>query len=285
MTADAVATRDAGKSGPPWFRIFKYTMYALLAFNVVLWFLEDMGAAAVTFADGVGWGNFVQAYAATVDTFAWVILLLMFELETAVISDEKLRGGLKWVLAGLRVVCYGFIVYSFYGYLIKYGMITSLVPLGAIDPCSLLGQGFTFIESLDDYPPLTAETCLGLRPGPILQVEDTLILGTPDSTQLAYRLALTDVINAGNWLIIVALLEIEVLLQLKGRLTPVLLRTVKAIKAVLYTLLLGCAIYWGFDGSFLDFWDAFLWLVAFAFIEMNIFEWNAETRANEALTL
>ena len=35
--------------------------------------------------------------------------------------------------------------------------------------------------------------------------------------------------------------------------------------------------YWGFVGDFLDFWDAFLWLVAFVFIELNIFQWQVET--------
>ena len=37
-----------------------------------------------------------------------------------------------------------------------------------------------------------------------------------------------------------------------------------------------CAAYWGFEGTFLDFWDAFLWLVAFIFIELNIFQWHEE---------
>jgi hypothetical protein len=29
----------------------------------------------------------------------------------------------------------------------------------------------------------------------------------------------------------------------------------------------------------LDFWDAFMWLVAFVFIEMNLFRWQAETKS------
>ena len=29
-------------------------------------------------------------------------------------------------------------------------------------------------------------------------------------------------------------------------------------------------------GDFVDFWDAFLWLVAFAFIELNVLEWHQE---------
>lgn len=36
--------------------------------------------------------------------------------------------------------------------------------------------------------------------------------------------------------------------------------------------LLLAAIYWGIKGDFVDFWDAFLWLVAFIFIELNVFE-------------
>ena len=36
------------------------------------------------------------------------------------------------------------------------------------------------------------------------------------------------------------------------------------------------AIYWGVKGDFVDFWDAFLWLVAFVFIELNVFEWRQE---------
>ena len=30
-------------------------------------------------------------------------------------------------------------------------------------------------------------------------------------------------------------------------------------------------------GDFLDFWDAFMWLVAFVFVEMNLFQWQVET--------
>ena len=34
---------------------------------------------------------------------------------------------------------------------------------------------------------------------------------------------------------------------------------------------------WGYAGDFLDFWDAALWLFAFIFIELNVFEWQQET--------
>jgi uncharacterized membrane protein len=86
------------------------------------------------------------------------------------------------------------------------------------------------------------------------------------------------VVNSANWLIIVVILEAEVFLQLRGRLTDKIMFINKWIKSVLYSLLFLAAAYWGIKGDFIDFWDAFLWIVAFIFIELNLFEWNAETR-------
>ena len=39
--------------------------------------------------------------------------------------------------------------------------------------------------------------------------------------------------------------------------------------------------YWGILGDFLDFWDAFMWLVAFVFIELNIFQWQQGSRQSD----
>ena len=86
-----------------------------------------------------------------------------------------------------------------------------------------------------------------------------------------------DVINSANWLIIVFILESEVYLQLKGKLSASFIFIAKWVKVILYSVLLLAAIYWGIKGDFLDFWDAFLWIVAFIFIELNLFEWNAES--------
>ena len=45
--------------------------------------------------------------------------------------------------------------------------------------------------------------------------------------------------------------------------------------ALLYLGLPGCDIYRGLQSSFLDFRDAFLWLLAHAAIEMNVFRVGA----------
>ena len=100
-----------------------------------------------------------------------------------------------------------------------------------------------------------------------------------DALQAGSALAIIDIVNSGTWLIVVVLLEAEVWMQLKDRLTAGLLRIGNYVKGFFYAVLFVCAIYWWFYGDFLDFWDAFLWLVAFIFIELNIFQWHEETES------
>jgi hypothetical protein len=259
------------------FRVFKYAIYCLLAWNVFLFFQEDLAASAETFGDTVTWRNVVEAYSATIDTLAWVILLLLFELETAVIPDEKLRGNLKWLFIGIRTVCYFFITYAFYGYCVKFGLVSDLVPFSVADICSLAGSDYSYVDDLDEYLPITGQACLAMQGQDLFQIAGTMIIGTATATEAAIRLAITDIVNAGDWLVIVVLLEIEVYLQLKDKLTDRMLFAGKYIKGFFYLVLFGAAAYWGVKGDFLDFWDAFLWLVAFIFIELNIFQWHEET--------
>jgi len=258
------------------FTVFKYTIYILLAYNILLWFQEDLAASAETFGDTVTWRNVVQAYSATFDTAAWVILLVLFELETAVIPDEKLKGRLKVIFVTLGLICYFFIVYSFYGYCAKFGMISQVVPFDVADVCSLVGTDWNYIASLDDYPHISAKACAAMQGQSLLQVVGTDIISTVEAHKGAFGLAVIDIVNAGTWLIIVVLLEVEVLLQLKDALTDRMMMLGKYIKGFFYLILFVCAAYWGFEGTFLDFWDAFLWLVAFIFIELNIFQWHEE---------
>ena len=78
------------------------------------------------------------------------------------------------------------------------------------------------------------------------------------------------VANAAALLGVVIVLEIHVRLESVRRFGGLAFRVSYATKALLYSILLLAAIYWGIAGDFVDFWDAFLWLVAFVFIEMNV---------------
>jgi hypothetical protein len=258
------------------FTVFKWMVYILLAWNAVQFFQEDLAASAETFGNTITWRNLVEAYSATIDTAAWVVLLLIFEFETAIIPDDKLKGRLNWFLLAVKSLCYFFIIYAFYGYISKYLVITDLASFSMTDVCSLVGTDWNYVASLDDYPPIDTAACATLQGQDLLQVSGTEIIGTREALDSAWGLAVIDIINAGTWLIIVALLQLEVMLQLGDRLTDRMLSIGKYLKGSLYLILFLAAAYWGVEGTFLDFWDAFLWLVAFIFIELNIFQWHEE---------
>lgn len=263
-------------AGYRWFTAIKYLTYAALCINAWLFSQEELHALEHTFTDGIEPSQIIQVFSATIDTVSWIILLLMFELETSVISDERITGWVKAVLHWLRVLCYVAIVYAFYGYCAELSAFFSLVPLQATDLCALAGQDLSMIVDIDEYVPLTLETCTG-RGSELYQFAGLSIVGDAATMDAARWLAWTDVINSVTWILVVIMLEVEVRMQLRGNLSRRFMDVTRYFKFGLYGTLFACAAYWGYAGDLLDFWDASLWLFAFIFIELNVFEWQHET--------
>ena len=256
------------------FRAFKYTIYAVLALNILLFFQEESLATAKTFSQGINLEQIIHGFAATIDTAAWLVLLLIFELETSILDDGTLRKPkVQFALLSLRVFSYGLIIYALYGYFNKMLMTYNVLPFAAGDLCGLVGQGYSTILTLDEYPLLDIQNCNVLTDQALLKLNGQQVIGATSDWNDIQWLAWVDVINSVTWLAVVAILEVDVWLQLRGR----TLYLSKIIKPGLYSILFLAAVYWGLRGDFLDFWDAFVWLVAFIFIEMNLFQWQAET--------
>ena len=264
------------------FRLFKYTVYALLTYNIYLFFQEEWLATEQTFSQGIVFSDLISGFAATIDTAAWVVLLLLFELETSVIDDRVLRQArVKYSFLALRVFAYGFILYAFYGYFDKMLLTYDISPF-ALEPtvdnlCALVGQSYASIITLDEYPLLDTQSCVALSGQELYRLNDQQVIGTLQDWQAVQWLAWVDVINSITWVGVVVILEVDVWLQLRGRFKGRLVTLSNLIKGVFYSVLFSAAAYWGALGDFLDFWDAFMWLVALVFIEMNLFRWQAET--------
>lgn len=267
------------------FQFFKYGVYALLTLNVYLFFAEEWAAASHRFAGGMRPGDIIEGFAASIDTAAWVVLLLMFELQTSVLSDENMTRRMTLTLHALRALCYVVIVYAFFGYLAKLLFLFGAAPLSSLgDLCSLAGQQWAYAIDFDEYAVITADNCAVFSSaGSFYRLPGLDAVVDPAGLTEITRLAWVDVINSGVWLLVVALLEIDVRLQERMRLTGLALRASNSAKYVLYSILLLAAIYWGVKGDFIDFWDAFLWLVAFVFIELNVFEWRKETEEQSSI--
>jgi hypothetical protein len=267
------------------FQLFKYIVYALLSINVFVFFAEEWAASAHRFTNGVDLAHIIEGFAASIDTAAWVVLLLMFELETYVLDEEQFTPRVTWGLHGLRAFCYLFIVYAFYGYLSKLLFLSGSIPLaGVSDICTLVDGEWAYAVDLDEYAVLTAANCGGFSPASsFLQFPGLSALVDPAGFTGIIRLAWVDVINSGVWLLVVLVLEADVRLQEHGKLDGRFLQISNASKYVLYATLLLAAIYWTVKGDFVDSWDAYLWLIAFVFIELNVFDWRQESLEEQKL--
>ncbi len=263
------------------FQLFKYTVYALLTVNVYLFFSEEWAASTYRFSNGITLPEIIEGFTASIDTAAWVILLLMFELETYVLDDEKFTPRVTWTLHGLRAFCYAFIVYSFYGYLTKLLFFSAATPLpGISDLCTLVDGVWAYAVDYDEYETLSAANCAAMSPAnSFVQFPGMSTAVDQPGFRSIIGLAWVDVINSAVWLLVVIVLEIDVRLQEHDKLRGIALRLSSISKYILYSTLLLAAIYWGVNGDFVDFWDAFLWLVAFVLIELNVFEWRQESEA------
>ena len=158
-----------------------------------------------------------------------------------------------------------------------------VTPFSVEDICQMVDGHLSIVSTLDEYVPLTAENCKGLQGATLYKLKVPDLIADATALSATRELALLDVVNAGTWIGVVIILEVDVWFQLKGIFEGLFFKVSKLIKIVLYSTLLICAGYWGLLGVFLDFWDAFLWLLAFAFIEMNLFQWQQETHEYDTM--
>ena len=260
---------------PHWFGFFKWSIYLALSSNIGFFFLDEWEASHHLLRDGATPLLLLESFAATIDTAAWVVLLLMFELVTYQIDDAKLTPALKRTLVFVRSVCFALILTAFAGYILKLISLLSASPMLAQDICQLGAMGYQQMTNLDEYTAITNTACLASTDSYLINQSDLWIIATND-VNTVMALASADVGNSVCWIFVVVLLELEVQLGVGGRRAARLPGPGNAIKMSLYGLLVGFAVYWGFEGSFLDFWDAFLWILAFVFIERNVIVWKKE---------
>ena len=267
---------SVGISPSACFKIFKYSIFALLGLNAVQYFLQDFAASQLVFSDGLPWLQVVEAYAVTIDTFAWIILLFLFDLETSFFSRTVLKKSeIKWFMGGIKALCYGFVIYALYGYIVRFSGMHSFELSGILDLCTHLDDDLVFMNSLDLFSSIDTENCTSLVRGEPLYLDpETNRITDIGTLSLSQNLALTDVVNASTWVLIVLILDADIWMKSRGDSAEPIVMAMNLVKGTLYSVLLGCAVFWGISGVFLDFWDAFLWILAFAFIELNVFDWS-----------
>jgi hypothetical protein len=267
-------------------QVVKWTVYLALIVNTGVYFYDDWMVYKSVLAPGAPWADTFEQFATTIDMFAWLGLVFLFELETYALPDEAFK---EWVTKSIHVVrlaCYLGIAYAAYGYTINtldyynYDEVSGLTDL-----CQIADQGRSLQLDVVTYEPITAENCANFSAAaPYFEfVGELSVIDTPGLDH-SRALGGVDIANAFVWLIVVFLIEIEVRMQAADRFGGGALKPVRILKTIFYGELIINAIIWIATGYPMYAWDAFLWIFGFWAIELNLAEWEQE-RTQELATV
>jgi hypothetical protein len=256
----------------------KLLVYTLLLANFVLYIRDDLSIASYTMRNGGSFLEWTAAFATTIDESAWFILLLLFELETYVLSDEiQQRVGVRALVHGVRLLCYLSLLHSIYAFgLIYYDITLVTVIPGTTDLCQFSDSGMSFVRNLT-YTDLSSANCGSLSTDTRFYFTDPGLVVT-DSSGLALetQLALADIVEVVVWMLILGTIEAMVWLQDRAITRGTIVSAIKVCKFVLYGSLWIIAAYWLSLGHWYFAWDEALWIVGFFAIEMNVSDWKKE---------
>lgn len=92
----------------------KWLVYTLVIINFGFYIRNDLVIASHTLYSGSSLLEISRAFATTIDESAWIILLLLFELETYLLSDDPLSRAKTLLMQGIRLVCYISLAHTLY---------------------------------------------------------------------------------------------------------------------------------------------------------------------------
>ena len=260
---------------------FKLAVYSLLFINFLVYVTNDLVRMIHTVNTSWSWFDWTSAFATTLDVAAWLLLLMLFELETYVLSDDAFTQRRVQAMQALRLLCVlviGHTIFAFGDYLYK--LQTERVHHTDVDLCSLAGQELSYTHNLE-YWDLTAETCESLATGrEYFQFDKNELITDPKGWKTEWGLAWSDFIEVVVWLLILGLTELMVRLQDRGVTRGRLMRSIRASKAIFYGVLWSVAGYWVTLGHYVFAWDQALWILGFMVIGMNLSAWRDEIEAN-----
>jgi len=265
-----------------WQQRLKWTVYALLFVDFLLYLYQDWESAAYMLGAHPVLLDWARAYVTSIDVAAWLALILFFELETYALADHQWTGLTRWVVRGMRLLCYVAIFNtSFSGLTILHAFRNPGALAAGTDLCDDTYRDWSFLRNRG-YTELDAGNC-----STISADREYFAIGSSDvvTDRAGLRegliLAWTDIVESIAWLLVVLANELVVRLERRARLLTALERS----KAILYTLIVSIALYWGAKGQYLYLWDELLWVCGFFAIELNILDWKSDRGVAPAATL
>ncbi len=257
----------------------KVVVYSLLLINFCHYVLNDLNQATHTYHSDWKWHDWTANFATTLDELGWFLLLILFELETYVFSDQALTRS-RVMMNSVRIICYlaiGHTVFAFSEYIFDLANATKHV---GVTLCSFAENGLSFTRNLE-YWELDASNCESLSFGAdFYMFAQGQVITDFAGMQTEVELACADVIEVIVWLCVLFLIEIRIRLLDRGITHGYLLSFAEATKYFLYGILWLISGYWVYMGHWIFAWDEALWILGFVAIGSNLSKWREELRIN-----
>ena len=256
----------------------KWFVYGWLFINFLQYVQDDILAYNSSLAADASLADIILTFRTTIDTAAWLVLIVVFELETHTLPDAAFTRWLDRVFTAIKGLCYTCIAYAAYGYFADTLDLYDLIPLGHIDDlCSVAGQGLFLQLDAADYSEISLAGCSALNAGSeFFQIRGQTSIVSANELDSIRTMGWLDFGNAIVWIVVVILIDVEVHLQNADKFGSKRLSYARLFKMLGYGFLIGACLMWFFYGYALYTWDAFLWIFGFWAIELNLAEWEQE---------
>ena len=265
-------------------QIVKFIVYTLVVINFFFYIRNDWVIAGHTLWSGSSFLDISRAFATTIDLSAWLILLLLLELETYWLSDDAVSDRTWMIIRAVRVVCIVFVTHTLYAYGWYIYELSSAVPVDNVDNlCQLAGRDLSYAFNLV-YTEIDSSNCASLSAAEQFFYIDPptfFIVQDAEGLVIEKQLAWIDMLEAVIWLLILMSIEIMVRLQDRNVGGGRSIQTLELVKMFLYALLWSFAAYWIYRGHYMFAWDEFVWIAGFVVIGMNMAEWRDEINQKE----
>jgi hypothetical protein len=260
----------------------KWAIYALLLLDFFLYVRDDWVSKPFTLGADPGLGDWARAYVTSIDVAAWLVLLLLFELETGIFADRRMSSAMTSAVRGVRLICCVAILNTTYADAVALREFQQPRKLpAAADLCAYADTEWSLLRNRE-YTAVSDSNCAHIAHGPdFFAVGNADVLTDRAGLREGLMLAWTDLVENVAWLLVVLVSELAV--RVKGRVVATGSRRlpVERCKVPLYALILGIAFYWGSKGQLLYLWDELLWVCGFLAIDRNLLDRVAMPKTHE----
>ncbi|MFT5132852.1 MAG: hypothetical protein ACI9SC_001320 [Gammaproteobacteria bacterium] len=259
-------------------QFIKYTVYLSLMANLLIYLVDDYQAMLSALPENAPLMDLYTRFSTSIDTAAWMGIIILFELETYTLPNEAFTVKVMALLRTGRAICYLLIFSAAYGYTVEAMQNYEFTEVaGLSDVCQIADQDRWLQMDSIDYEEITSLSCDSLSDDQVFYQfdDDPSLIGASLLSHVQYQ-GLLDICNSFVWLLVIALIEIEVLLQSADRFASRWLNPVRQVKTLFYLVLIANGVMWGITGYYIYAWDAFLWIFGFWVIELNMAEWEQD---------